>query len=131
MQETRRWDDNKGYSYAMRSKEDAQDYKYFPEPDLPPIEISDEYIENVKNTLPELPEAKKARYMSQFGLPEYDTGIITSDVNLVKLFEHTVEICNSPKDAANWIMGELMKMLNDTGTLSENMSFNPDSLGNS
>lgn len=59
MQETRRWDDNKGYSYAMRSKEDAQDYKYFPEPDLPPIEISDEYIENVKNTLPELPEAKK------------------------------------------------------------------------
>ena len=126
MQETRRWDDNKGYSYAMRSKEDAQDYKYFPEPDLPPIEISDEYIENVKNTLPELPEAKKARYMSQFGLPEYDTGIITSDVNLVKLFEHTVEICNSPKDAANWIMGELMKMLNDTGTLSENMSFNPD-----
>lgn len=67
--------------------------------------------------------------MSQFGLPEYDTGIITSDVNLVKLFEHTVEICNSPKDAANWIMGELMKMLNDTGTLSENMSFNPDSLG--
>ena len=86
MQETRRWDDNKGYSYAMRSKEDAQDYKYFPEPDLPPIEISDEYIENVKNTLPELPEAKKARYMSQFGLPEYDTGIITSDVNLVKLF---------------------------------------------
>ena len=129
MQETRRWDDNKGYSYAMRSKEDAQDYKYFPEPDLPPIEISDEYIENVKNTLPELPEAKKARYMSQFGLPEYDTGIITSDVNLVKLFEHTVEICNSPKDAANWIMGELMKMLNDTGTLSENMSFNPDSLG--
>ena len=88
MQETRRWDDNKGYSYAMRSKEDAQDYKYFPEPDLPPIEISDEYIENVKNTLPELPEAKKARYMSQFGLPEYDTG-----------------------------------------TLSENMSFNPDSLG--
>ena len=128
-QETRRWDDNKGYSYAMRSKEDAQDYKYFPEPDLPPIEISDEYIENVKNTLPELPEAKKARYMSQFGLPEYDTGIISSDVNLVKLFEHTVEICNSPKDAANWIMGELMKMLNDTGTLSENMSFNPDSLG--
>ena len=67
--------------------------------------------------------------MSQFGLPKYDTGIITSDVNLVKLFEHTVEICNSPKDAANWIMGELMKMLNDTGTLSENMSFNPDSLG--
>ena len=128
-QETRRWDDAKGESIPMRSKEDAQDYKYFPEPDLPPIEISDEYIENVKNTLPELPEAKKARYMSQFGLPEYDTGIITSDVNLVKLFEHTVEICNSPKDAANWIMGELMKMLNDTGTLSENMSFNPDSLG--
>lgn len=128
-QETRRWDDNKGYSYAMRSKEDAQDYKYFPEPDLPPIEISDEYIETVRKTLPELPEQKKARYIKDFGLPEYDTGIITGDVNFVKLFERTVELCNSPKDAANWIMGDLMKMLNDTGTLSENMTFDADSLG--
>lgn len=128
-QETRRWDDNKGYSYAMRSKEDAQDYKYFPEPDLPPIELSDEYIETVRKTLPELPEQKKARYMSEFGLPEYDTGIITGDVHFVKLFERTVEICQSPKDAANWIMGELMKLLNDTGTLSENMCFDTDSLG--
>lgn len=128
-QETRRWDDNKGYSYAMRSKEDAQDYKYFPEPDLPPIELSDEYIETIRKTLPELPEQKKARYMSEFGLPEYDTGIITGDVNFVKLFEKTVEICQSPKDAANWIMGELMKLLNDTGTLSENMCFDMDALG--
>lgn len=128
-QETRRWDDSKGYSYAMRSKEDAQDYKYFPEPDLPPIEISDEYIKHIKNSLPELPEQKKTRYIKEFGLSEYDTGMITGDVNFVKLFERTVEICSSPKDAANWIMGELMKMLNDTGTLSENITFNADSLG--
>ena len=128
MQETRRWDDNKGYSYAMRSKEDAQDYKYFPEPDLPPIEISDEYIEMSKHSA-RASGSKNARYMSQFGSSRIRHRNHNLGRNLVKLFEHTVEICNSPKDAANWIMGELMKMLNDTGTLSENMSFNPDSLG--
>lgn len=79
VQETRRWDDSKGTSYAMRSKEDAQDYKYFPEPDLPPIELSDEYVQNIKDTLPELPEAKKARYISEYGLSEYDANMICSD----------------------------------------------------
>ncbi|MEG2080126.1 MAG: Asp-tRNA(Asn)/Glu-tRNA(Gln) amidotransferase subunit GatB [Oscillospiraceae bacterium] len=129
VQQTRRWDDNKGESYCMRSKEDAQDYKYFPEPDLPPIEISDEKISEVKNNLPELPEQKKQRYINELGLPEYDTGIITSDISLVKLFETTAEICENPKEASNWIMGELMKLLNDTGTLAENISFEPTSLG--
>ncbi|MEG2719817.1 MAG: Asp-tRNA(Asn)/Glu-tRNA(Gln) amidotransferase subunit GatB [Oscillospiraceae bacterium] len=129
VQQTRRWDDNKGESYCMRSKEDAQDYKYFPEPDLPPIEISDEKIREVKNNLPELPEQKKQRYINELGLPEYDTGIITSDISLVKLFETTAEICENPKEASNWIMGELMKLLNDTGTLAENISFEPTSLG--
>ena len=128
-QETRRWDDNKDQSYAMRSKEDAQDYKYFPEPDIPPISISDEKIEQIRQTLPELPEAKKVRYMAEFNLPEYDTGIICSSVYLVKLFEKTVEITNSPKDASNWIMGELMKLLNDSQTLPENILFNENSLG--
>lgn len=128
-QETRRWDENKGISYAMRSKEDAQDYKYFPEPDLPPIEISDEQINSIKQSMPEMPEQKKARYINELGLPEYDTGIITSDLNLVKLFERTVEVCQSPKDAANWIMVDFMKLLNDTGTLAENISFDIDSLG--
>lgn len=128
VQETRRWDDNKGYSYAMRSKEDAQDYKYFPEPDLPPIEISDEQIEEIKSTMPELPEEKRERYLNELGLPEYDTGIITGDIALVKFFESTLEKCDSPKDIANWIMGEVMKLLNDSATLTENNPLKPEAL---
>lgn len=128
VQETRRWDDNKGYSYAMRSKEDAQDYKYFPEPDLPPIEISDEQIEEIKSTMPELPEEKRKRYLNVLGLPEYDTGIITGDIALVKFFESTLEKCNSPKDVANWIMGDVMKLLNDSATLTENNPLKPEDL---
>lgn len=128
VQETRRWDDNKGYSYAMRSKEDAQDYKYFPEPDLPPIEISDEQIEEIKSTMPELPEEKRERYLNELGLPEYDTGIITGDIALVKFFESTFEKCDSPKDVANWIMGEVMKLLNDSATLTENNPLKPEAL---
>lgn len=129
VQETRRWDDSKGESYAMRSKEDAQDYKYFPDPDLPPVCLTEEYVENIRKNLPELPDAKKARYMNELGLSEYDTSMICSSVYYVRLFEKTVEITNNPKDSANWIMGELMKMLNDTQTLPENMSFRPESLG--
>lgn len=128
VQETRRWDDNKGYSYAMRSKEDAQDYKYFPEPDLPPIEISNEQIEEIKSTMPELPEEKRERYLNELGLPEYDTGIITGDIALVKFFESTLEKCDSPKDVANWIMGEVMKLLNDSATLTENNPLKPEAL---
>lgn len=129
IQETRRWDDNKGVSVAMRSKEDAQDYKYFPEPDIPPVEISDEYIENIRKNLPELPEEKKQRYINELGLSEYDTGIITGSIHLVRLFERTLEVTNNPKDSAAWLLTELMKLLNDSGTLPENMSFNIDTLG--
>lgn len=128
VQETRRWDDNKGYSYAMRSKEDAQDYKYFPEPDLPPIEISDARIEEIRESMPELPEQKKQRYREELGLPEYDTEILTGNLAFVTLFEETVKLCDSPKDAANWIMGEVMKLLNDTGTLPEDMTLAPEKL---
>lgn len=129
VQETRRWDDAKGESHAMRSKEDAQDYKYFPDPDIPPVCLTDEYVENIRKNLPELPDAKKARYMNELGLSEYDTSMICSSIYYVRLFERTVEITNDPKDSANWIMGELMKMLNDTQTLPENMNFRQDSLG--
>ena len=128
VQETRRWDDNKGYSYAMRSKEDAQDYKYFPEPDLPPIEISDARIEEIRESMPELPEQKKQRYREELGLPEYDTEILTGNLAFVTLFEETVKLCDSPKDVANWIMGEVMKLLNDTGTLPEDMTLAPEKL---
>ena len=129
VQETRRWDDSKGTSYAMRSKEDAQDYKYFPDPDISPVQLTQEYVNAIRESLPELPDAKKNRYMTEFGLSEYDTSMICSSVAYVKLFERTVEITKNPKDSANWIMGELMKMLNDSQTLPENMSFRADSLG--
>ena len=129
VQETRRWDDSKGISTSMRSKEDAQDYKYFPEPDLPPIELSDEYIEGIRASLPELPEAKKARYISEYSLTEYDANILCSDKAYAKLFDKTVEITKNPKDTAHWIMGDLMKLMNDTQTLPENISFRTESLG--
>jgi aspartyl-tRNA(Asn)/glutamyl-tRNA(Gln) amidotransferase subunit B len=129
VQETRRWDDDRGESYAMRSKEDAQDYKYFPEPDLPPIVISEEEVAALLSSLPELPEAKKRRYMTQLGLSEYDTGILTGSIYLVRLFERTCEICGSPKEAANWIMGEVLGQMKNTQTLPEDLAFHPDFLG--
>ena len=128
-QETRRWDDNSGESYAMRSKEDAQDYKYFPEPDIPSIKIDDEWIETVKNNLPELPEKKKKRYVEELGLPEYDTSIITDSIFLVRLFEKTAEICKNAKNASNGIMGELLKRLNESAKTPEDIDFDENSLG--
>ncbi len=128
-QETRRWDDVKGISYTMRSKEDAQDYKYFPEPDLMPIEISKTYIDEIRESLPELPEAKKARYIADLGLPEYDADILTGSRYLVDVFEATIRVGASPKDASNWIMTDLLKMLKDAQMEPEDMKFSPDSLG--
>ncbi len=129
IQETRRWDDNKGASYAMRSKENAQDYRYFPEPYLVPIEIDDEWIERVRQSLPELPEAKKARYMSEYKLPEYDVDIITGSKDLVKIFEQAYEVCNNAKEVSNWIMGEVLRLASETSTLPEDISFDAKNLG--
>ncbi len=126
VQETRRWDENKDASFAMRSKENAQDYRYFPEPDLLPIEISDEWINNVQTNLPELPEAKRARYIKEFGLSEYDAGVITSAKQLAYLFEDTTAICKKPKEACNLIMGELMRLLSETSTLPEDINIKPE-----
>lgn len=112
-QETRRWDDAKGIGYAMRSKEDAHDYRYFPEPDLAPIVLSDEYINNIKDNLPEMPHVKKERYMQEFSLPEYDADILTSSIKSANFFEKANEICNNPKAVANWIMGDFARMLNE------------------
>ena len=128
VQQTRRWDENKDASYAMRSKENAHDYRYFPDPDLVPIVISDEWLEEVRESLPEMPEAKKARYMDQFGLTEYDSSIITSSKPIADLFEEAADICKKPKDVANWIMGDLMKLLNDSGTEADDVSFDPAKL---
>lgn len=129
LQETRRWDDNKDSSYAMRSKENAHDYKYFPEPDVMPIRIEQELIDRITSSLPELREAKKDRYISDFGLPEYDADILTGSASLVAVFEKTVEICGSPKEASNWIMTDLLKLLGDAQLQPEEMKLSPDSLG--
>lgn len=111
VQETRRWDENKDATYAMRSKENAQDYRYFPEPDLPPIELSEEYLEDLRAAQPELGEAKRARYQAEYGLPEYDSQMITSDSALARFFEDLVALGAPPKQGANWIMGEVLGAL--------------------
>ena len=128
-QETRRWDDEKEMTYTMRSKENAQDYKYFPEPDLMPIVISEEYLEQVKANMPELADKKKERYMNELGLPEYDSDIITGSVALVKIFETTADICGNPKDASNWILTDLLKIANDSGKPLEELDFRIESVG--
>ncbi|RCX16586.1 aspartyl/glutamyl-tRNA(Asn/Gln) amidotransferase subunit B [Anaerobacterium chartisolvens] len=113
VQETRRWDDTKGMSYTMRSKEEAHDYRYFPEPDLVPIVLEEEWVQKVKESLPELPEARKNRYISQYALPEYDAAIITSSKVLADFFEAAVSESSNSKAVSNWIMGDLMRILKD------------------
>ena len=128
VQETRRWDDNKEYSYAMRSKEDAQDYRYFPEPDLVPIVISDEWIADVKRKQPELRTEKLERYKKEFGLPDYDAEIITGHKKFADLFEATTEICKKPKKVSNWIMGEILRLLKENEMDPEDIAFSPVNL---
>ena len=128
IQETRRWDDNKEYSYAMRSKEDAQDYRYFPEPDLVPIIISDEWIERVRKAQPELRDEKRLRYKEEFDIPEYDADILTSSKHMADLFEETVAICKKPKEVSNWLMVEAMRLLKETEKEPEDMDFAPENL---
>lgn len=128
IQETRRWDDNKDTSFAMRSKEDAQDYRYFPEPDLVPIEISDEWLERVKNRQPELRDEKMLRYETEYDIPEYDASLITSSKKLADIFEATVAICNKPKEVSNWLMVETMRLLKEHEMEPENITFTPENL---
>nr|MCR5339853.1 Asp-tRNA(Asn)/Glu-tRNA(Gln) amidotransferase subunit GatB [Saccharofermentans sp.] len=129
VQETRRWDDEKEYTYAMRSKENAQDYKYYPDPDLMPIEISDEYLNEIKAGLPEFADQKKARYIEELGLPEYDADIITASPALVKVFETACEVTDSPKEVSNWLMTDLLKLCKDAGVAADDMKFDGKSLG--
>ena len=128
IQETRRWDDNKEYSHPMRSKEDAKDYRYFPEPDLPPLQISDEWIAKLKAAQPELRDEKKARYLAEYGLPEYDADILTSSKRLADLFEQTTAICGQPKKVSNWLMGETLRLMKEKGVEADDLSFSPDHL---
>lgn len=128
VQETRRWDDTKEYSYAMRSKEDAQDYRYFPEPDLVPIVISDEWLEEIRSRQPELRSEKIARYKEEFKIPDYDADIITSHKKLADIFEATTAICNNPKKVSNWLMVETMRLLKEHEMEAEDISFSPENL---
>ena len=127
-QETRRWDDTKEYSYPMRSKEDAQDYRYFPEPDLVPIVISDEWIERVKAAQPEFKEAKMERYTKEMGIPEYDADIITSVKSLADIFEETVALGANAKKVSNYLMGETMRLLKEHNMEAEDIKFSPENL---
>ena len=127
-QETRRWDDNKEISYAMRSKEDAKDYRYFPDPDLPPVVISGEWLARIKEHQPELQEEKAERYEKEFGLSAYDASLLTD------LYEQTVsllqqkEVAGAPKKAANWFIGETLRLLKDRGMETEDLHFTPGHL---
>ena len=128
IQETRRWDDNKEYSYAMRSKEDAKDYRYFPDPDLPPISISDEYIAKIKAREPEFKEAKEERYIREYGLSEYDADQITSHKRLADIFEETIENGAPAKEAANWLMVETMRLVKENEMDFDQVSFSGKNL---
>lgn len=125
VQETRRWDDAKGCSYAMRSKEDAQDYRYFPDPDLPPVRISEKWLAKKKAALPEFRSQKILRYEEEYGIPAYDIDMITGSKRLADIFEETVALCGEPKKVSNWIMGETMRLLKEQGKDPEDIIFSP------
>ena len=118
VQETRLFDPNTGTTRSMRGKEEAHDYRYFPDPDLVPVIVSDEWIEKVRASLPELPEAKYARFMSELGLPEYDADVLVASRELAQYFEETVALFNQPKTVSNWVMGEVTRALNDDNNRS-------------
>ena len=112
----------------MRSKEDAQDYRYFPEPDIPPIQLSEEYLEHLRTQQPELADAKRARYQADYGLPPYDCHMITSDKALARFFEALVELGTPPKQGANWIMGQVLGALSARGLEPQEMKLTAPTL---
>lgn len=128
IQETRRWDDRKECSYAMRSKEDAQDYRYFPEPDLVPLIISDECLDEIREKQPELRDEKRIRYKEEYDLPDYDIDIITESKHMADIFETTTAICHSPKKVSNWLMGETLRLLKEHGEDPEDIRFSSENL---
>ena len=128
IQETRRWDDGKGCSYAMRSKEDAQDYRYFPDPDLVPVVVDDEWLARIRAAQPEFRSEKLERYKREFDIPEYDIEIITASKRMADLFEETTAICGQPKKVSNWLMVETMRLLKEKGMEPEDIRFSPKHL---
>jgi len=127
-QETRLWDVEKGVTATMRSKEEAHDYRYFPDPDLVPLSLSVEWIEELRQTVPELPAVRQKRFVSEYGLPEYDTGVLTVSKPLADYFESCVKLFNQPKSVSNWVMGELLRELNNSGTAVGDSPVSPERL---
>lgn len=125
IQETRRWDDNKEYSYPMRSKEDAHDYRYFPDPDLVPVVISDEWLQAVKERQPELRAQKLERYQKEFDIPDYDAQILTESKRMADIFEQTSALCKKPKKVSNWLMGEALRLLKEENREADTLTIVP------
>lgn len=128
-QETRRWNEDTGKTVKMRGKEEAEDYRYFPDPDIVRVEISQELLDEIRASLPELPDARKARFMEQFGLPAYDAGVITAEKALADFFEEATQHCQDPKLVANWVMGDLLGYLNAEQKELADTPLKPEQLG--
>ena len=128
IQETRRWDDNKDATYSMRSKENAQDYRYFPEPDIPPLELSEEYLEGLREGQPEMARERRERYQRQYGLPAYDADLLTSQKALVDFFEAAVALGAPAKEVSNWMLGEMMRRLKEEELEVRDMKLTPANL---
>ena len=128
-QETRLWDSATGRTQPMRSKEEAHDYRYFPEPDLPPVVIDAARVEAVRASMPELPEARRRRFVAAYGLPEYDAGVLTQSAALADYFEQVAAAAGNPKAASNWVMGELLRTIKDRGTAIADVPLTPAALG--
>ncbi len=128
-QESLRWDDVSGKTFSMRGKEDAEDYRYFPDPDLVAIRLSDEYVEKIRAELPELPEIRKQRYLEKYKLAEKDAKLITSSKYLSDLFEQAIEVCNNPKAVNNWIISDISRILNETEMEPSEIPFDAKQLG--
>ena len=127
-QETLRWDDVSGRTFSMRDKEDAQDYRYFPDPDLVAIRLSDEYVENIRKNLPELPESRRERYIGEYGLSEKDANLLTASKYMSNIFEGANSICNNPKAVANWLLSDISKTLNEKELEPEQIPFTAEQL---
>lgn len=125
VQETRRWDENRGKTYSMRSKENAQDYRYFPEPDIPPVSISEEMIQALTAAQPEMADAKKARYMKEFGMSEKNAGILTGNKHFAKIFEDTIALGADVTETTNWLMGHTLFLMGEKGVEADDLAIQP------
>lgn len=129
IQETRRWDDTKGESYAMRNKEDANDYRYFPNPDIMPVHISEEWISEVKSTIPELAQDKYERLTEEYGLSDYDSKLISGSKKIADIFDGTLEYVNNPKEVANWIIVDLASIVNEDNKAFDEIDIDYEKFG--